>query len=184
MNGGPFGDQLGWLRADLTKAVANRKTVPWIFVSGHRPFYSSSPSGTSPESRQYFEPLFNEFDVDVIFWGHIHWYERFFPVAPGGIKAQDDYMNPGVPVYMLPAAPGNVEGLTQGDITNNYTAFLSNDRNGLGLMTIINHTVIEWNYYESDNQALLDTMTIVKSSRYEKLLKGEDRWAELKASTL
>ena len=26
-----------WLRADLAKANANRKNVPWIIVMGHRP---------------------------------------------------------------------------------------------------------------------------------------------------
>jgi acid phosphatase type 7 len=31
---------------DLARAVANRANVPWIIVSGHRPFYGSSNSGS------------------------------------------------------------------------------------------------------------------------------------------
>jgi len=41
-NDGPFGDQLGWLEADLARAdsPAERAVRPWVFVSGHRPIYS------------------------------------------------------------------------------------------------------------------------------------------------
>lgn len=75
LNSGPFGDQLGWLEADLKKAVANRATVPWILVAGHRPYYSSNYEyqGMWPPSQQWFEPLFVKYDVDIVYWGHIHW---------------------------------------------------------------------------------------------------------------
>ena len=75
MNGGPFGDQLTWLEADLKKAVANRAQVPWILVAGHRPYYSSTgESGIWDPSRPAFEPLFLKYDVDICYWGHVHWY--------------------------------------------------------------------------------------------------------------
>ena len=80
-NAGPFGDQLGWLEADLKKAVANRANVPWILVSGHRPFYSSSAEGLWPPSQQWFEPLFNEYNVDIVYWGHIHWSAEYTHIA-------------------------------------------------------------------------------------------------------
>ena len=75
MNAGPFGDQLGWLEADLKKAVANRAQVPWILVAGHRPYYSSNfeYQGTWPPSQQWFEPLFVKYEVDIVYWGHVHW---------------------------------------------------------------------------------------------------------------
>jgi hypothetical protein len=77
MNGGPFGDQLAWLEADLKKAVANRAQVPWILVAGHRPYYSSTgESGVWDPSRPAFEPLFLKYNVDIVYWGHVHWYER------------------------------------------------------------------------------------------------------------
>jgi len=77
MNGGPFGDQLGWLEADLKKAVANRANVPWILVSGHRPYYSSG--GVEIHSRPAFEPLFVKYNVDIVYWGHVHWYDKHAP---------------------------------------------------------------------------------------------------------
>ena len=33
---GPFGDQLSWLKDDLTRANADRKNHPWIVVVAHR----------------------------------------------------------------------------------------------------------------------------------------------------
>jgi len=101
-----------------------------------------------------------------VYWGHIHWYERFWPIAPGG-KPESSYINPTAPIYILPAAPGNIEGLTPGNITNPYTAFISNDRNGLGLLTVINQTTLQWNYYASITQELLDTITVVKQHQTE-----------------
>ena len=73
INAGPFGNQLGWLAADLKKAVANRANVPWIIVSGHRPFYTSDVGNTPSASRLLFEPLFLEYDVDIVYFGHVHW---------------------------------------------------------------------------------------------------------------
>lgn len=75
LSSGPFGDQLTWLEADLKKAVANRAKVPWIIVGGHRPYYSSCGDITG-SVQAAFEPLFLQYQVDVVFLGHIHWYER------------------------------------------------------------------------------------------------------------
>lgn len=66
-NGGPFGDQLTWLQNDLIKANASRATVPWIIVSGHRPFYASGDVLTA--QRSVFEPYFLTYNVDLVFGG-------------------------------------------------------------------------------------------------------------------
>jgi hypothetical protein len=73
-SGGPFGDQLTWLEADLIAATANRKdgSVPWIVVSGHRPLYSSYHSNQAAIAA--FEPLFLKYNVDIYFAGHVHWF--------------------------------------------------------------------------------------------------------------
>ena len=79
---GPFGDQLGWLAADLKKANANRQNVPWILVSGHRPYYASSADGLWPDSRRSFEPLFNAFSVDIVYWYASHCTHAFLTSLP------------------------------------------------------------------------------------------------------
>ena len=82
INAGPFGDQLAWLAADLKKAARNRAAVPWIIVSGHRPFYTSSGGSRTPSAaRQLFEPLFLQYGVDIVFFGHVHWFGHTQPMS-------------------------------------------------------------------------------------------------------
>jgi len=170
MNGGPFGDQLAWLEADLKKAVANRAQVPWILVAGHRPYYSSTgESGIWDASRPAFEPLFLQYDVDIVYWGHVHWYERMWPTGVNGTVQQKSYVNAQAPVYFISASTGNVEGLTSGNITRDFTAFLDSHHFGLGILEVHNATHLDWKFYESDNQQLIDEVTIVKTKRWEEL---------------
>ena len=168
MNGGPFGDQLGWLEADLKKAVANRANVPWILVSGHRPYYSSG--GVERPSRPAFEPLFVQYDVDIVYWGHVHWYERMYPLSYNGTVDQTNYTDATKPIYILCASAGNVEGLTPWPKkVETYTAYLDTTHFGLGLLSVVNATHLDWNFYDSETHEVLDGITITK----------EKRWAEL-----
>ena len=73
INAGPFGNQLAWLAADLKKAAANRAKVPWIMVAGHRPFYTSNSANILSAARPLFEPLFLQYGVDIVYFGHVHW---------------------------------------------------------------------------------------------------------------
>ncbi|KHJ85137.1 Ser/Thr phosphatase family protein [Oesophagostomum dentatum] len=89
----PVLDQYDWLLKNLQAAYANRVKVPWIFTYLHRPFYCSAAHKddcTDPDSilvRAGNEDLpglekpFIQYGVDVGFSGHVHFYERFYPVA-------------------------------------------------------------------------------------------------------
>uniref|UniRef100_A0A914EC72 Purple acid phosphatase n=1 Tax=Acrobeloides nanus TaxID=290746 RepID=A0A914EC72_9BILA len=50
--------------------------------------------------------------VDLIFWGHKHSYERFYPVADNRVykNASDPYHNPKAPVYITTGAAGSDSG--------------------------------------------------------------------------
>lgn len=74
-------DQMVWLEKDLQAAVANRDSVPWIVLNMHRPMYASEEDmNIDNEYRLGVEPLALQYDVDVIFQGHLHAYERIHPV--------------------------------------------------------------------------------------------------------
>ena len=77
-NSGPFGDQAAWLKADLAKATANRAKVPWILVGGHRPFWATD--GYIKAQMEFFFPIFDQFDIDAVFVGHIHYVRQ--PTLP------------------------------------------------------------------------------------------------------
>jgi hypothetical protein len=67
--------QRAWLMNDL--ATAHYDTcIDWIFVTFHRPAYSSGRHGANTGVQQQWCLLFEEFGVDMVFAGHDHLYER------------------------------------------------------------------------------------------------------------
>ena len=81
-------DQYNWFVNDISST--DRK---WKFVYLHRPPYSSGPHGAETGVlliQQYLVPVFEEYQVDIVFSGHDHMYERsfkdgvFYVIAGGG----------------------------------------------------------------------------------------------------
>lgn len=72
-------EQKTWLERDLKTASSNRNVVPWIVLSLHKPMYCSDES-TPQGFRELLEPLMLDIDVDLVFVGHMHAYERIHPV--------------------------------------------------------------------------------------------------------
>ena len=82
-----------WLERNLKQARADR-TVDHIVVIMHHPMYSSTmlenpPDPARPGSgectgpvRAYYEPLFRQYGVRLVFSGHAHVYDRF--AVPNG----------------------------------------------------------------------------------------------------
>jgi len=75
------GAERSWLEADLAAAAANRANVPWIFVVHHKPLYTCL-SNHSPQVdlRSAWQPLFDQYHVDMVIAGHNHVYERSRPI--------------------------------------------------------------------------------------------------------
>ncbi len=111
-------DQSTWLEADLQAARAD-KDIDWIIAMMHHPAYSSCTNhGSTDRVQKYWVPLFEKYDVDLIFAGHDHDYERSWPwrankkvdagpvyVVAGGFYA-DGYTN-GKDVWTATSSHGN-----------------------------------------------------------------------------
>lgn len=72
------GQELTWLRADLTRARMNRARVPWIVAVHHKPCFGSSVHTSTTDTefiRRAWPPVFNEFGVDLVLSGHEHDFE-------------------------------------------------------------------------------------------------------------
>lgn len=74
-----YGDQIAWLTNDLINA-SNDSLIDWIFVSLHRPPYSSGGHGSQLDVRAAWCRLFEQYNVDIVFTGHDHHYERTIPI--------------------------------------------------------------------------------------------------------
>eukprot|EP00940_MAST-03C_sp_MAST-3C-sp2_P000549 g549.t1 len=82
----PGSDQYAFLESDL-RAV-NRSVTPFVVMIGHRPLYCSSNdyydcNMWGPRARESLEPLLSRYGVDLYICGHVHSYERTFPVLNG-----------------------------------------------------------------------------------------------------
>jgi 3',5'-cyclic AMP phosphodiesterase CpdA len=73
--GGSKEEQKEWLKQDLKGT-----RQPWRFVVFHRPIYSSSEHGSDETIREDLEPIFTLHEVDMVFSGHDHDYERTVPI--------------------------------------------------------------------------------------------------------
>ncbi|KAK0560089.1 hypothetical protein OC861_006416 [Tilletia horrida] len=112
-NDGPFGkymnQQLDWLQADL--AAVNRTTQPWIIAMGHRPWYvASAAKSRCFVCQSAFEPLFNQYGVDLVFSGHAHFSDRNAPIA-NNVTDPNELNNPKAPWYITSGAAGHYDGL-------------------------------------------------------------------------
>ena len=77
-----YQQQAQWLAQKLEETDAI-----WKIVYFHRPAYSSGIAhGNTPEVQQYFVPVFDQYQVDVVLQAHDHDYERTKPIRYGEVK--------------------------------------------------------------------------------------------------
>ncbi|GAB9473491.1 Acid phosphatase [Globisporangium polare] len=172
---GGYGDQLKWLEADLQKANANRNNVPWLIVGMHRAMYtldqcdaSGVPIGEALPVQKGFEELFIKYGVDVVVAGHVHTYERHYPIARNkavldGVSADKRvYTNPRAPVYITSGAAGNSEGHQTYKVSDIPWNVLTNIQD-FGISTLkVNRTALTWSYVATATGVKVDEFTMVK----------------------
>lgn len=89
----PGSEQYAWLEARLADSTAR-----WKIACHHHPTYSSDeddygnswqgPSQLGDAKVRSVVPLYERYGVDLVFFGHLHSYERSWPVADGRINLQ------------------------------------------------------------------------------------------------
>lgn len=75
--------QYQWLINDLTTA-ANDTYHPWKIVTFHNPPYNAGAHGGDPDVQGTLASLFSIYQIDLVFNGHNHFYERTYPLKGGG----------------------------------------------------------------------------------------------------
>lgn len=109
-----------WLKADLAAASG----AAWRFVAFHHPGFNSSHTHFTDQWMRRLAPIFEAGKVDVVFTGHVHNYQRTFPMkfAPdaeatrknevGGRWTLDeafgdgDKSRPNAPIYLVSGGGG------------------------------------------------------------------------------
>ncbi len=87
--------QYSWLESELVTANTNRDNIPWLVVYGHKPMYTSHGDETGHDInetiRQQLESLFVDNGVDIVIWGHDHFYERTWPVIDSVVQEKGTF---------------------------------------------------------------------------------------------
>ncbi len=89
--------QAGWLAQVLqqhSKAAADQ--LRWIVVTFHHPMVSVSEGRDNARLRQYWQPVLDQYQVDLVLQGHDHTYGRISSAAAQG--------QPNGPVYLVSVA--------------------------------------------------------------------------------
>ena len=120
-------EQYSFVVNDLRNA-ANNPDIKWILVNMHYPFYASpntckeSDCAGNEEYRDIYNPLFDKYGVDLVLQGHVHNYQRSYPLnfnQESSSKplvtstSKTDYQNPNGVIFAIVGTGGvNFHGLS------------------------------------------------------------------------
>lgn len=85
------------LQADWLRGVLSDNPNRWTVVTYHHPMFSVSRGRDNPPLREQWQPVFDEFNVDLVLQGHDHSYGRGENVATGA----SGQMNGAGPMYVV-----------------------------------------------------------------------------------
>jgi len=179
-------EQLKWLKRDLLVACANRKSVPWIIVLAHRPFYCNmnfSPHKTldqfhtnefcgydAPRIRKQVEELLYAARVDLVLTGHLHNYQRLQPLynsAPhlGQWDSLHLHVNPTAPVYIVAGTGGSSEGSDYLSPTPQSWTQVQLRETSYSILHLPNSTHLYWEQVSSLSGQRLDHLCLTKDAQ-------------------
>jgi len=163
--------QTSWLEAELQKAEQDNDTL-WKCVYMHQPIFNSrSNRDDLTDLISDWCPLFEQYNVDLIFAGHNHYYERSYPMDH--LKAFDDsssyvFENPSNPMYIITGGAG--APLYVRDTDPGYAPFYNSSYHfiiiDINLDDINEKAILSFETWampeDYSNIYLIDNMTIIK----------------------
>lgn len=138
--------QYQWLEKELQ--AVDRSVTPWVIALWHSPWYNSNTDHQGEFNtlamRESMEPLMLKYGVNIVLNGHVHAYERTFPVALDLVDAS------GI-VYIKIGDGGNREGHADSYLpTPDWSAFRNGISFGHGKLEIVSKTVAHWSWISND----------------------------------
>lgn len=134
--------------------------------------YSSQVSAYQKHIRAAFENLLLSHNVDAYFNGHIHWYERIYPVGNSVINHaavvnNNTYItgNGTSMVHICNGFAGNIEyasTINASLINTTLTYYLNQVNYGLSRIQVINSTTLLYQYIIGSNGTVGDQVYLVK----------------------
>ena len=145
---GGISDMLEFMRSDLS--AVDRTKTPWVVSYSHKLFWMDSTDFSS------ISVILQQYNVDLLYAGHWHYYERYLPFYPttgkvdtSSVSADNHtYTNPQYVTMIVSGAPGDVErnDACPGDPSLSYIIPTCTPQYGYGIMTVVNSTHIYWEF--------------------------------------
>ena len=167
--------QYNFVENDLKTAAAN-PNIKWIIVNYHRVMYTSpntcsaSTCEGSSSLRDAYHPLFDKYRVDLVLQGHVHNYQRTYPlkydtVTPSSptrtSTSTSSYTDPEGEIFVTVGTGGiNFHGLSG----KSYFV-VSQQAAKFGILDILmtnDGTKLTGKYYRNGESTPYDTFTITK----------------------
>ena len=133
--------------------------------------YSTNGASYEKYIRNSFQSTMLAGGVDLFFAGHIHWYERMYPITANGtvdnssvINGNTYRTNPGVSMtHIVNGQAGNIEShSTWSKPLLPITAVLDQTHYGFSKLSIANATSLTVQFMLGDGGGVGDQVTIVK----------------------
>jgi len=137
-------NQLNFMKADL--GAVDRKVTPWVVALVHKDWTMEA------EAYAAFSPILQDAKVDILFCGHVHYYNRYLPydVVTNDIDmasvSQDGstYTNPKYMTIIVTGASGDRE--KDDKYTKESPSFTGTENYGYGVFTATNATHATWKF--------------------------------------
>ena len=136
--------------------------------------WSSETSSYQKEIREAFQGLMLKNEVDMYWSGHIHWYERLWPLTEDGkvdhdsVIDKDNYQtNPGVSMtHVINGQAGNVESHSSINASQilPITNVLDQKHYGFSKVTVHSKTKLSYQFIRGFDGSVGDELTLVKKS--------------------
>mgnify|MGYP001332669536 CR=1 FL=1 len=138
--------QYTWLVSDLE--AIDRKQIPWVIVVMHCPWYNSNTAHQNEKQtglmKETIEEVFYKYRVNLVITGHVHAYERTYPVY-------QDKPNSMGPTYITIGDGGNIEGHASKyeNTQPSWSAYRNGTQYGYGTLEISNSSRMYWRWYRN-----------------------------------
>ena len=140
--------QYKWLEQELKNGV-NRTHTPWLIVSFHSPLYTTFMGHVNEtqalQMKHSMEPLFNQYNVNLVINGHDHGYMRTHSMS---LNATVDHTGKS-PIYLTLGAGGNREMHSKGYVNEEAEEWVAKRDlldYGYGHLLVTNatHALLNW----------------------------------------
>jgi hypothetical protein len=150
-----------WLETALNNSYNDDNTL-WNVVYMHEPIFNSmSARSDRSDLISKWCPLFEEYNIDLVFAGHNHYYERSYPM--NRLKQFDDtssfsFKNPLNPMYIITGGAG--APLYSRDTNPSYAPFYNNEYHFI---------VVEVNVDDNNEETILTLETWAMPDDYSSI---------------